>query len=370
MLDMRVNNMHIYVHVPFCDSICSYCDFFRVKTTPQLIDKYIEALRKEINLFDIKNIKTIYFGGGTPSALSVNQIDELLSLFDGYLDSVEEYTFEANPENLDIEKLRILKKHGVNRISLGVQTLNDKLLVLLNRKHRSEDVLGIINLIHSVGIHNISIDMMYALPYQSVEEFTGHLETIVNWPITHVSIYSLTIEEHSEFARKHIDALDNELEGIMYEEGVRILEENGFIRYEVANFGRENYHSRHNLGYWNYDPYYGLGPGAVGFIDNVRYENTHNLVDYFDGKYRIEEEYTDFKEQMFEYIMVGLRKCEGISLQSYYDKFNVHLDEVYKDAIRKNINKGWLEINNGNLRATKDGMQFLHTVLIDFMSDD
>ena len=370
MQDMRVNNMHIYVHVPFCDSICSYCDFFRDKTNPKLVDTYIESLKKEMSLYEIKDIKTIYFGGGTPSALSSNQIDKLLSLFDEYALHVEEYTFEANPENLDIEKLTVLKNHGVNRISLGVQTLNNDLLKLLNRKHKSEDVLEIINLIHSVGIHNISIDMMYALPYQSVEEFKMHLNTITNWPIQHISIYSLTIEEHSEFGRKHIDALDNEYEGIMYEEGVKILEENGFMHYEIANFGKENYHSRHNLGYWNYDPYYGFGPGAVGFIDNIRYENTHNLVDYFNGNYRVEEDYTDTKEQMFEYIMVGLRKCEGISLSNYYDRFNVHIDEYYKDAIEKNSNLGWLEIKDGYLRTTKDGMQFLHTVLIDFMSDE
>ena len=303
------------------------------------------------------------------SALSAKAIDELLSLFDSY-GPLEEYTFEANPENLSDEKLEVLVKHGVNRISLGVQTLNDTLLKLLNRKHKSGEVLQLIELIHSFGIHNISIDMMYALPYQSVDEFTSHLQTVVQWPISHISIYSLTIEEHSEFARKHIEAIDNEIEGEMYEAGVNILESSGFVRYEVANFGKPGYSSKHNLSYWNYEEYYGFGPGAVGFLDGIRYENTQNLMEYFEGEYRKEEEHLTTSDQMFEFIMVGLRKCEGIALSDFYNRFQVHIEDIYNEAIERNIKRYYLEIVDGYLKTTKSGMQFLHTVLLDFMNDD
>lgn len=360
---------HIYVHVPFCDSICSYCDFFRVPTNHDLVSKYLTALEKEVNSYSIGDIKTIYFGGGTPSSLKADDLDKLLSIFDPFTKEIDEYSFEANPENIDREKLMILKRHGVNRISLGVQTLDDNLLKLLNRKHESKDVLKVIEMIHECGIHNISIDMMYALPFQSVEMFKAHLKEVCSWPITHISIYSLTIEEHSEFARKHIEALDNDDEGQMYEVGCAILEENGFEHYEVANFARDKAYSAHNLGYWDYDSYYGFGPGAVGFINDIRYENTHNLIDYFEGKYRENEEKADLENQMFEYIMVGLRKTKGININSFEDKFKVKMNDVYSDATTKNMKLGYLEIVDGMLRTTNLGMQFLHTILIDFIKD-
>ncbi len=361
---------HIYVHVPFCDSICAYCDFFRVKVNDDLKTKYLQALKEEVSSYTINDVSTIYIGGGTPSSLTALEIDELLTIFDEYRNDIVEYTFEANPESLSKEKIQILKAHGVNRVSLGVETLDEHLLEVIHRKHTTKDVLEVISNLHEAGIDNISVDMMYSLPYQTLAMFKEHLEEVCTWDIKHISIYSLTIEEHSEFARKHMAALDNEDEGMMYEEGEKILETHGFKHYEVANYGKDGYESKHNLGYWDYDPYYGFGPGAVGFIDNVRYENTHNFVDYFAGNYKMSEEYTGFKDQMFEYIMVGLRKVKGISLKAFFARFKIKLEEYYKEPIRINIEKGWLMIDDGYLHCSKEGMKFLNTVLLDFMIDD
>lgn len=353
--------------MPFCDSICEYCDFFRIKTNEKIINQWLLALKNEINIKPKQNYETIYIGGGTPSALSSAQLNILLKLLNVYSKDVIEYTFEANPESLSLDKIKVLKQYGVNRISLGVQILDDKLLKLLNRQHSVSEVIEVILSLKANGFDNISIDMMYGLPYQSLEMWKNHLQEVTKWPIKHISIYSLTIEENSAFGRKHYQKVDNELEGLMYEEGIKILQAKGFKQYEVANFAKANYESRHNMGYWQAHDYMNLSCGAVGTIGNRRINNTTNINDYISGKFIDSEEMLSELDKIFEYIMLGLRLVHGISLTDFKNRFDFDLVERYKNIVDKYVKLDYLKISDDYLSATPKGIELLHEILVDFM---
>lgn len=359
---------HLYVHVPFCDEICAYCDFFRVKKHDGLIAGWLQALEAELAQYSYQYIDTIYIGGGTPSSLSVAQLAQLLELLLPFGNHVKEYTIEANPESCSLEKLLLCEEYGVNRISLGVQTLDEKVLRLIHRRHTAADVQTVIANIHKAGISNITIDMMYGLPYQDTTMWEAHLKEVTTWPIHHISMYSLTIEEHSEFGRQHQSLIDNELEGELYEKGVAILEEAGFFQYEVSNFAKPGFASQHNLGYWNVEDYVGAGCGAHGSVGSIRYENTERMDLYLQRKFREKEELISVKERMFEAVMLGLRKKQGIALTQFEARFHVKLEKVYKDAIEANQKEGLLIMEAGYLRTTPKGLVLLHSVLLAFMN--
>lgn len=359
---------HIYVHVPFCDEICAYCDFFRVKKHDGLIDGWLNAVEAELAQYDYRYIDTIYIGGGTPSSLSVTQLARLLELLIPFQKQVKEYTLEANPESCTKEKLLLCKEYGVNRISLGVQTLDERILKLIHRRHNVNDVKTVIANIHDAGISNITIDMMYGLPYQDSSMWQTHLKEVTSWPINHISMYSLTIEEHSEFGRQHQSLIDNELEGELYETGVALLEQAGFYQYEVSNFAKPGFESKHNMGYWNVEDYLGIGCGAHGSLFNIRYENTQRMDLYLQKRYREKEEVISVSERMFEVIMLGLRKKTGISLAQFEARFHIKLEQRYGSVIEKNRNDGMLVLEDGFLKTTAKGLVLLHTVLLDFMN--
>lgn len=362
---------HLYVHVPFCQEICAYCDFFRVKCHDGLIEKWLVGLEAELQQYQnhYPYIDTIYLGGGTPSSLSHRQLHRLLQLVQPFADQVTEYSFEANPESLSEDKMQLLVQYGINRISLGVQTLDDAILQRIHRQHTKADVLHVIEQLHRHGIHNITIDMMYGLPNQSMELWQHDIKEITSWPIHHVSMYSLTIEEHSEFGRENLPLIDNEIEGEMYEAGVAILEANGFHQYEVASFAKNGCVSKHNLGYWKVEDYLGVGCGAHGCLGNVRYENTENIHAYLQGDFMEKQEVISFKDRVFEMVMLGLRMKQGIDLKLFHSRFHVELTRIYPSQIKENIAKGMLEIEDGYLRTTQMGLQFLHSLLLDFMDD-
>lgn len=363
---------HLYVHVPFCEEICGYCDFFRVRCHDGLIEKWLGALEKQLAQYIgvYEYIDTIYVGGGTPSSLNLSQLARLLELLMPFAKHIVEYSFEANPESMSKEKAELLHMYGVNRISLGVQTLDDEILHRIHRNHRIQDVLQVIDALHLTGIHNISIDMMYGLPDQTKEMWVSHLHKIASWPISHVSIYALTIEEHSEFGRQNVSRIDNDSEGEMYELGIQVLEQHGFAQYEVSNFAKQGKQSNHNIGYWMVEDYLGVGGGAHGSLGHIRFENTSNINDYIQGKWISSEETITCKERMFEVIMLGLRMNRGVDLQNFYHRFHVSLLEVYRDAVQSNVQAGLLVIEDGFIKTTKKGMQLLHTVLLEFMVDE
>ena len=325
---------HLYLHVPFCQSICYYCDFCHRLYDAATSDKWLGELAEEIKSQNIdKELSTVYIGGGTPTSLSYEQIIRLLSLLKEYTSKLEEYTIEANPENIDEKKIDIFKHFGINRVSLGVEAYQDRLLAMMNRHHNFEDVQKAVSILRSKGIHNISLDLLYSLPSQSLDDFKESLEAVVALDVPHISLYSLTIEEHSVFGQRGYKPLDEDLEADMYEMAVAYLEYEGYIQYEIANFAKPGYYSKHNLAYWHYNDFYGLSLGASGKINNIRYDNTRNMQKYLRHEYRENIIELSKKDMMFEETMMSLRTIWGIDLKRFKLRYGEDFKEVYKKPL-------------------------------------
>lgn len=358
-----------YIHVPFCRDICAYCDFTRCRYHHGLAEKWLVAIEKEIHgKLQGRHLETIYIGGGTPSALSCEQLDRLLSMLDPYGTSLKEYTLEANVESLDEKKIQILKQHGINRISLGVQTLQPSLLSIIHRSHTKEDVYLRIDQLHHAGIHNISIDLIYGLPTQTMAMWKEDVMDLVKHAdIQHISLYALTIEANSQFGRDGVQNIDSDLEADMYEYAMDVLQAHGFAHYEISNFAKPGYASLHNQMYWRYEDFCGIGCGASGKQDHMRYDNTRNLHTYLCEGSSPEVIKLTKRDEMFEMVMMSLRMKQGLDMNHFQECFQISLEEVYRDALQKNIEKHRLCIKDHHVRTTQEGMLFLHDVLIDFL---
>ena len=359
----------LYLHVPFCKSICYYCDFKRGLYNEKKADEWLRQIQQEWHLKQINHqLKTIYIGGGTPTALHEKQLKKLLELTLPYQEQCIEFTIESNIESLNEEKLMLLKKHGVNRISLGVQSLQDDLLKMMNRKHTKKDVFDCIDNIYAAGITSISVDMMYGFENQSLDSWSRDLMELTKCEkIKHLSLYSLTIEENSVFGRRKIKTCENEVEALMYEKAIEILEQQGFEQYEVANFCRKGFASLHNCNYWKYEDFYGIGIGASGKEEGVRYTNTGSLEAYLQDKHEIEREILTTNDRIFENIMMSLRMRTGLDLNVFRERYHQDIFEIYEKEIEEERKKGNLMIQNDSLIATKKGMFYLHDVLVRFL---
>lgn len=329
-----------YIHIPFCKKICSYCDFCKNYYNELVVDNYLENLKKEISE-NYKNevLDTLYIGGGTPSSLSSKNLNKLIYILKTFkLNQDYEYTFECNYEDINEELLDLLKNNKVNRISIGIQTFNDKFSKVLNRDINKKEMIEKINLTKKY-FSNINIDLMYALPGESINDLKMDLEIIKKLDVTHISTYALIIEDHTNLKLQNIKETRDDIQNKMYYLIVDYLKNNGYNHYELSNFAKENYESRHNLTYWNNDNYYGFGAGASGFIDNIRYDNTKSVFKYNAGITKIYEEKLSLNELMKDEVMLSLRKINGINKNAFYKKYNVLLEDAfdYKDLIRNNI---------------------------------
>lgn len=354
----------VYLHVPFCDSICAYCDFCRIVTNEDTKRKWMAQIIEEIKQKNIHEADTLYFGGGTPSSLTCEQFEKIASLFNVN----KEFTVECNPESLDLEKIQLYKKLGVNRISLGVQTFNDRLLEVINRKHRKEDIFQVIQLLKENGIDNISIDLMYALPEQSLKDVKKDLEIFLDLDIKHLSIYSLQIEENSIFGRQNLKPVDEDIEADMYELICRTMEKAGYLHYEISSFCKPGYHSKHNLAYWQDEDFIGLGCGASGKENNVRYDNTRSLKTYIESganPYIYEETQND---KAFNAIMMALRTTFGLDIQKWNQRYDQDFIKRYQSILDKY--HGVLKLENGILYPSREAMEILNTILVDFLLID
>lgn len=359
---MMTRIKHLYIHVPFCNSICNYCDFCHRIYDSNLADKWLDTLKKEIDDKCKDNYETIYIGGGTPTSLSNRQLEELLSYIEPFSKQVIEYTIEVNPETLDLDKINLFNKYGINRISMGVQTSSNELLKSLNRKHTFEDVKEKINLLKENGLVNISIDLMYSLPNQTLDILNETLDNFISLDIPHVSLYSLTVEENTVFGKKGIKSLDEDTEADMYEMIIKRLENENYINYEVSNFCKVGYESKHNIGYWKYDDFLGVSLGASSKISNHRYTNTNNFNLYFeDYNNRDEDIILSNKELMFENIMMSLRMKDGLNINEFNKKYNIDIEKEFNKAM-DNTN---LYIDNGYLKVKNLGI--LNDTLLSFM---
>lgn len=361
-LRRKRNVKHLYVHVPFCSSICYYCDFCHRIYDEKLADKWLERLSREAQDNCFNQYETIYIGGGTPSCLDLRQLKKLLNIIIPYSNEVKEYTIEINPDSFDEERLKLFKEYGINRISIGVQSGDDEILRSLNRKHSYDDVIRCVEMLKKNGLENISVDLMYSLPGQNTDILSDSIDKILKLDVPHISIYSLTIEENTVFGRNNVRPLDEDTEADMYELIVKKLEDNGYIHYEVANFAKEGYESKHNMSYWNYDDFIGLSLGASSKIGNHRYSNTRSFERYFNDENILDEDlHLDKEELMFENIMMSLRTIHGLDIEEFNQRYGCDLVERYK----KGLANKHIEIIDGRLICTD--LEILNSVLLDFM---
>ncbi len=360
--------MGMYIHIPFCTNICTYCDFSKMYYKKEWVDRYLEALKKEIESYHIQEtITTIYIGGGTPSSLNETQLEILLKILEPYSKQVKEYSIEVNPESMNEEKLYLLKKYGVNRLSIGVQTFNESILKKIGRHHCNKEVFHLIEKAKAIGISNISIDLMYNLPNQTKQDILNDLNIVSKLEITHLSYYSLILEEHTILYNEHFDGMSEEEE---YEITTLIREKLAkcdLHRYEISNFSLEGYASLHNSVYWLNQHYYGFGLGAHGYLENCRYENTRQLSAYLKGEFLLSKEEVIQQESMFETLMLGLRLAHGVSLSIFKKRYGVDLTIEYKDKLESFINKGLLKIKEDHLIPSDKGMDLLDFILLELV---
>lgn len=357
-----------YIHVPFCEEICAYCDFTRCRYHTRLAQKWLVALEDEVtSKMKQACLETLYIGGGTPSALSTSQLETMFQILAPYHPSLE-YTMEANVESLSDAKIALCVQYGVNRISLGVQTLQPALLKTIARRHTKEDVVERLAALHTFGLHDISIDLIYGLPGQTMEMWKTDLAYIVKYfDITHISLYALTIEEHSTFGRMHVKNIDSQIEADMYEYAISFLQEHGFIQYEISNFSKVGKQSLHNQIYWKYENFYGIGCGASGKENHVRYDNTKNLQTYFDKGPSSELIPLNREQEMFETIMMGLRLCEGLNYEVFNEQFEIVFLEYYQEELKRLLDKKLLVMDGTWIKTTYEGMLLLNDVLMEFL---
>lgn len=368
-----------YVHIPFCTQICYYCDFSKVFIKNQPVDAYLEALIKEFESYQISSLKTLYIGGGTPTAITAKQLDYLLSHLQQHLqlDQLEEFTIEANPGDLTEDKIAVLRQSAVNRISLGVQTFNDKQLKQIGRSHTEAQIYATIASLKEAGFQNISIDLIYALPGQTMQQVKENVAKALSLDIPHLSLYSLILEHHTVFMNKmrrdKLQLPTEDLEAEMFEYIISEMEANGFEHYEISNFTKPGFESRHNLMYWNNDEYFGCGAGASGYLNGIRYRNRvpiqHYLKAVADGNARLSEEVLTKEEMMEEELFLGLRKKSGVSVSRFQEKFGLSFESRYGSVVRELQAQGLLVKDKDFVRMTKKGLFLGDSVAEKFILD-
>jgi len=357
-----------YIHIPFCDTICSYCDFCKFIKNKKWISKYLNLLNQEIKTnYKGEELNTIYIGGGTPSCLDLNELNELFKIIKIFKISKNlEFTFECNIENITEEKLKLLYKNGVNRLSIGVQTFNNKYLKYLNRNHTEETIKEKILLAKKIGFKNINIDLIYGLKNQTINDLIYDLDKFLELDITHISTYSLIIEPHTMLYINNESNIDEDLDYDMYNTIIDKLKSNGYKHYEISNFAKEGYESRHNLTYWNNNEYYGFGLGASGYINNVRYDNTKSINEYFKGNYLLDKHELDIKETIENEFILGLRKIDGINKEKFYNKYKINIESI--DIVKKLLKEDKLLENEKNIYINPKYIYVSNDILIEFIN--
>ncbi|MCP3764288.1 radical SAM family heme chaperone HemW [Domibacillus sp. A3M-37] len=356
-----------YIHIPFCHHICHYCDFNKVFMKNQPVEQYLNCLDREMSMAAfVTGYQTIFVGGGTPTSLNAQQLFFLVDSIHNRLPLLPdaEYTFEANPGDLTPEKLRILKEGGVNRLSIGVQSFNDAHLKRIGRTHTKEDVLRTVRDAEKAGFDNLSIDLIYGLPEQTVEDAADTVKQALGLGLPHYSAYSLIIEPKTVFynlmAKGKLPLPKEESEADMYEAVMREMAAGGLHQYEISNFARPGFESLHNLTYWNNDEYYGFGAGAHGYVNGERYANFGPLKKYMEPIERarwprITNQKVTKREQMEEEMFLGLRKMEGVSISSFESKYSENPLRFFHEAITDMTDRGLLEIKANSIRLTHSG---------------
>lgn len=376
----------IYIHIPFCVKKCNYCDFLSLAADSETQEKYVEAVLREIQAYQSKiqcyEVETIYFGGGTPSAIDAKHITSILDAIKGCIHHTldgKEVTIEVNPGTIDGEKLKQYKEAGFHRLSMGLQSTNNEHLKELGRIHTFEVFSDNFQLARVCGFDNISVDLMSALPNQTMEQWEADLEHVIQLQPEHISVYSLILEEGTSFCEKygengpmrHLLPKEN-MERKMYHKAKERLKEAGYFSYEIANFAKKGFESQHNSSYWIGRPYLGLGLGASSYFEGERYNNTEILSEYCNVNYDFIGErkaviQLSEKEEMEEFMFLGLRMTDGIEEKAFLEEFSTSVEDVYGFVLNQLQRDGWIERGGGRIWLTEAGVDVSNTILSEFL---
>ena len=378
---MKQKELGVYIHIPFCKKKCYYCDFISFENKCDEIPQYIECLREEIKSFDFSNynVTSIYIGGGTPSYIDSKYIKYILDELKTRVkfDDVET-TIEVNPGTVTEEKLKEYKEAGINRISIGLQNTNNNLLKEIGRIHTYEEFLEAYQLVNKIGFNNINVDLMLALPGQTIQDLKESLDKIINLNPNHISVYSLIIEEGTQIEKLlnkgEITLPEEEQERRMYWCVKDILELNGYNHYEISNFSKQGKESKHNMNCWNQEEYIGFGVAAHSYINNVRFSKTDNIQEYIknikenntENNIIIEEEQT-LEDKKKEFMMLGFRKIEGVDISKFKEKFVDNPLFLYREELNKLTEEGLIEVDLNNIKLTNKGLDLANLVFEEFI---
>lgn len=383
---MKDNELGIYIHIPFCKQKCYYCDFVSFSGQNEKMGEYIICLEKELESYDLStyNVTTIYIGGGTPSYLESKMIVDFLVKLKQKLQGNNtpfekmEITIEVNPGTVTMEKLQDYKNVGVNRLSIGLQSTNDRLLKQIGRIHTYQDFLNTYKMANKVGFNNINVDLMLGLPNQSIQDLKNSIEQVNLLQPNHISVYSLIVEEGTKLEKLINEGKlilpDEELERQMYWYVKNKLEQNGYNHYEISNFAKKGKESKHNQNCWKQKQYIGLGLAAHSYVSEIRYSNTENLETYLqnihDGKLeknRIIQERQNLEDTQKEFMMLGLRMIEGISICDFKEKFGTNPLYLFRNEINRLVSEGLIEVDLDRIRLTNQGLDLANLVFEEFI---
>ena len=353
--------MSIYIHIPFCNSICTYCDFCKIFYNKKYINDYLNNLEQEIKVrYKSEIVNTIFIGGGTPSSLDDEELIRLMNIIEIFkLNDNYEFTVECNIESITENKLKIMKKYGVNRISIGVESFDNSIIKLLGRNHTKKDVYNKMEIVKRY-FSNINIDLIYAA-YDDINILKSDIDCFLKLDIPHISTYSLIIEDNTMLKINGMKNIDEDIDYEMYKYIEDALEKNNYIHYEISNYAKNGYQSKHNLVYWNNEEYYGFGLSSTSYINNERITNTKNLRNYLNGKYIGTSISEDKEIKMENEVMLGLRKLDGIDLDRFKDKFNVSLEDIYN--IDNLISDGYLVKEDNYIKINKKYMNISNEII-------
>lgn len=362
----------LYIHIPFCKRICSYCDFPKLIAKKEVHSAYIDRLLEELDTYDeeLFEVDTVYFGGGTPNAIDTDLLKKLFFRLKKQLNGSVETTIELNPELISRELLELFREYNITRVSLGVQTVHPQALTLLNRHHTAEDVIRAIQLLREYGIHNINVDLMFGIPNTNLNIVERDLDFVLSLPITHISYYSLILEDRTvlkyKIDQKEVQPLEDDLIADMYETIVRRLKNAGYHHYEISNFSLPGYESKHNLLYWNCEEYIGVGCSACGYLHHVRYQNPP-IVSHYLRRDSPKEEKISLREAKKEFFLLGLRKIDGVSRKKYFERFHCKVEADFD--LEPLLVKKLIEAEGDIIRICRDKIFVANLVFEEFVGE-
>ena len=362
----KAKSNSLYIHIPFCDHICKYCDFTKLFYNEKFASNYIEALFKELDSYQIDRVDTIYVGGGTPTSLNDELFEKLLCKISPLLNKDGEFTVEANVENLSKAKLEIMQKYGVTRLSVGVESTQNQRLKEIGRSHTYEDAIKVINEAKKYNFDSINVDLIYGFKGQSEQDLKDDLKNILSLDTDHISIYSLIVAPGTVFHNMKYKEQDEEESRKYYEIILKTLREHGYKRYEVSNFARNKKYSRHNITYWKDEEYYGVGLGASGYLNGVRYENTRSLNKYLSGEYIASKEQVNREKDLEYFLLTNLRMEDGFKRIDFKNRFGIDFLEQFPKAEKFVLSKH-LILSNDVVRLSDEGMLIMDYILLNII---